>query len=80
MAGVPPPLYRYPSNPTMNAKVSTPRLVLAVFALVVAWAPAATLARPGAQHPAFATRAEAQSGRAVKDAATKHDTVARPAS
>ena len=80
MAGKSPPLYRYPSNPTMNAKVSTPRLALAILALVVAWAPAATLARPGAEHPAFVTRAEAQTQREVKDHATKHDTVATPTS
>ena len=64
----------------MNAKVSTPRLVLAMFALALAWAPAATLARPASQHPTFVTRVEAQSRHAVKEPATKHDAVATPAS
>ncbi|MBW3630814.1 MAG: hypothetical protein KY464_16170 [Gemmatimonadetes bacterium] len=67
----------------MNAKVSTPRLLLGVIALAVAWAPAATLARPGAEHPAFATQASAQARPASpgdeRPAQTKHDSVRVPA-
>ena len=61
MAGDPPLLYRHLPHPTMKATVSTPRLVLAVAALALAWAPAATLARPGAQHSGFVSEASAQS-------------------
>ena len=68
----------------MNAKVSTPRLVLAMFALALAWAPAATLARPDAEHPAFVARAEAQGRHEARSPATRvdatHDSVRVPAS
>jgi hypothetical protein len=61
----------------MKAIVSTPKLVLAVLALAVAWAPAATLARPGADHAAFVTQASAQGEQPAKVEA-QHDSVARP--
>ena len=60
----------------MKAKVSTPKLVLAVLALAVAWAPAATLARPGAHHATFVTQASAQAEGPAKVEA-QHDSVAR---
>ena len=67
----------------MNAKVSTPRLVLAVIALAVAWAPAATIARPGAQRAAFATEVSAQaqpgSPSDERPVQTDHDSVRVPA-
>ena len=44
----------------MNAIFSTQRFLLAVAVLVVAWAPAATLARPGAQHASLVAEASAQ--------------------
>lgn len=67
----------------MNAKVSTPRLVLAVIALAIAWAPAATLARPGAHRAAFASQASAQAqpapAAAEEPVQAKHDSVRVPA-
>ena len=44
----------------MNAIFSVQRFLLALAVLVVAWAPAATIAHPGAQRAAFATEATAQ--------------------
>ena len=44
----------------MNAIFSIQRFLLALAVLVVAWAPAATLARPGAQRAAFVSEATAQ--------------------
>ena len=44
----------------MNAIFSVQRFLLALALLVVAWAPAATIARPGAQRAAFAAEATAQ--------------------
>ena len=44
----------------MNAIFSIQRFLLALVVIAVAWAPAATIARPGAQRAAFAAEATAQ--------------------
>ena len=60
MAGEPPSTGSHHRTPTMNAIFSIQRFLLALAVLVVAWAPAATLARPGPEHAAFVAEANAQ--------------------
>jgi hypothetical protein len=50
----------------MTAIFSVQRFLLALAVLVVAWAPAATLARPGAQRAAFVSEATAQATEATE--------------
>ena len=54
----------------MNAIFSIQRFLLALVVIIVAWAPAATIARPGAQRAAFVTEATAQ----AQSDATEHRT------
>ena len=54
----------------MNAIFSIQRFLLALVVIAVAWVPAATIARPGAQRAAFVTEATAQ----AQSDATEHRT------
>ena len=68
MTGKPPYAEGHYGTPTMNAIFSIQRFLLALVVIAVAWVPAATIARPGAQRAAFVTEAQAQSD------ATEHRT------
>ena len=70
MTGEPPSADSHYGTPTMNAIFSIQRFLLALVVIAVAWAPAATIARPGAQRAAFVTEVSAQAQSATTELRT----------